>query len=109
MGTKHREKTCHRTIIRRLSLKLPPRKTKTPPKWLNKFIFSKVDATIDCFGPIYWNNKNKSDFPSKYIKLPLLIHDDSLGEIPVEISQLKKSNPNAFILIYAGRLHPSKI
>lgn len=79
------------------------------PQWLNKFIFRKVDAALDCFGPTQWNIQNKSTFQANYIKLPHLVHDDSSGKIPEEIKAIKNVTSNVLILIYIGRFHPIKI
>lgn len=79
------------------------------PKWLNKYIFRKVDATIDCFGPTEWNISNKKTYPSNYIILPLLVHDDSINNPPKEIRNLLKIDPDIFIVLYVGRFHRFKI
>jgi len=79
------------------------------PKWLNKFIFNNVDASIDCFGPTEWNINNRITYPSNYIKLPLLVHDDSINDPPEEIYNLLKTDPDIFIILYVGRFHPIKI
>jgi hypothetical protein len=47
------------------------------PKWVNRIIHSKVDAAIDCFGPQPWNDENKKSFPASYVKLPLIVHNDT--------------------------------
>lgn len=79
------------------------------PKWLNKFIFNNVDASIDCFGPTEWNINNRITYPSNYIKLPLLVHDDSINDPPEEINNLLKTDPDIFIILYVGRFHKFKI
>ncbi len=79
------------------------------PVWLNRYIFRNVDAAIDCFGPIQWNIHNKTLFPANYIKLPLLVHDDSTGNIPEEIYEITCKHPDTFIILYVGRFHPIKI
>lgn len=75
------------------------------PKWLNKFIFKKVDAAIDCYGPQPWNNNIKKTFHSNYIKLPLIVNPLKTNAEKLEgfddIKQIR--------IIYLGRFDYLKI
>jgi len=73
------------------------------PQWMNRFVHRKVDAAIDCFGPIPWNVENKRNFPAHYIKLPHMVHYDPSGAIPDELKHILQGSEDPFIVLYVGR------
>ena len=79
------------------------------PNWLNRFIFSRVDAAIDCFGPQPWNDEIKKEFPANYIKLPLIVHNDNSGVMPEDMKEIIDRKPDAFTILYVGRFDCMKI
>jgi glycosyltransferase involved in cell wall biosynthesis len=79
------------------------------PKWLNRFIHSKVDGAIDCFGPQPWNREYKRDFQAHYIKLPHLVHNDPSGDIPEDMNRVLQFKSDAFVILYVGRFDYIKI
>jgi glycosyltransferase involved in cell wall biosynthesis len=79
------------------------------PEWINRFLLRKVDGAIDCFGPIPWNIANKKKFPANYIKLPILVHNDSSGKMPGDMQKIIAHRTDAFILLYVGRFDNLKI
>ncbi|MBW1786939.1 MAG: glycosyltransferase [Deltaproteobacteria bacterium] len=79
------------------------------PEWLNRYVFAHVDSAIDCFGPFPWNEENKRQFPSRYIKLPLLVEDRPPGGIPEDMKRVLAGKPGAFIVLYAGRFDRLKL
>ncbi len=78
------------------------------PKWLNRFIMKTVNASIDCFGPHSWNLENKKKFPSNYIKLPIIVEKPELSEMPEDLKEIFDKNPDAFKIVYLGRLDTAK-
>jgi len=79
------------------------------PRWLNAFIHSKVDAAIDCFGPQSWNAAYKKSFPSHYLRLPLLVHNDASGIVPEDMKKIYTDKSEALIILYVGRFDYLKI
>jgi glycosyltransferase involved in cell wall biosynthesis len=79
------------------------------PKWLNRFIHSKIDRAIDCFGPQPWNDEYKKNFPAFYVKLPLIVHNETSGAIPEDMKMILNKKPEAFIILYIGRFDKIKI
>lgn len=79
------------------------------PQWLNRIIFRRVDAAIDCFGPTTWNLENKSKFPANYVVLPHLVLDDSTAALPPELAVIRQNDPDTCVVMYTGRFHPIKI
>lgn len=84
------------------------------PKWVNRFIHSKVDGAIDCFGPQPSNDEYKKTFPAHYIKLPLIAHNDASGIMPEDMKRIIHKSPDTFIILYVGRfdyikLHENKL
>lgn len=79
------------------------------PKWLNQFIHSQVDGAIDCFGPQPWNEQYKSEFSASFIKLPLIVYNDSQGGVPDDIREILDQKPEALIILYIGRFERLKI
>ncbi|UCF57224.1 MAG: glycosyltransferase family 4 protein [Deltaproteobacteria bacterium] len=79
------------------------------PKWLNRFIHSKVDAAIDCFGPQPWNDEYKKTFPAHYVRLPLIVHNGATGVMPEDMKRIISGKPDTFIILYVGRFDYIKI
>jgi glycosyltransferase involved in cell wall biosynthesis len=79
------------------------------PRWLNRFIHRRVDGAIDCFGPQPWNLEYKRNFPASYIRLPLIVDNESSGIIPQDIRQVLDNKPDAFVILYVGRFDKIKI
>ena len=79
------------------------------PKWINRFIHSKVDAAIDCFGPQPWNIAYKKTFLAKYLTMPLIVHNDARGEMPQDMRTVLNRRLDEFIVLYVGRFDPIKI
>lgn len=79
------------------------------PKWVNRIIHSKVDAAIDCFGPQPWNDENKKSFPASYVKLPLIVHNDTSGIMPEDMKKILHQKSNTFIILYVGRFDYIKL
>ena len=77
--------------------------------WLNRFIHAKVDAAIDCFGPLPWNDQYKKSFPAHYIKLPLLVYNGASGMMPEEIKRILDKETDTFIILFIGRFDYIKI
>ena len=78
------------------------------PKWLNKWIFKKVDATIDCYGPQKWTADLKKNFPSNFITLPLLSEKVEDGGMPEDLLQLKGFSECDLKILFLGRIDPVK-
>jgi len=79
------------------------------PKWVNRFIHSKVDAAIDCFGPQPWNDENKKSFPASYITLPHMVYNASSGIMPEDMRKVLDKKSDASIILYIGRFDYIKI
>jgi glycosyltransferase involved in cell wall biosynthesis len=79
------------------------------PGWLNRFIHARVDAAIDCFGPQPWNREYKRKFPAFYIKLPLIVHNEPVGIIPVDMQKAIEAKPDTFVILYIGRFDYFKL
>jgi glycosyltransferase involved in cell wall biosynthesis len=79
------------------------------PKWINRFIHSRVDAAIDCFGPQPRNIAYKKTFPAKYLTMPLIVHNDARGEMPQDMRTVLNRKLDEFIVLYVGRFDPIKI
>ena len=79
------------------------------PVWLNKFIHSRVDAAIDCFGPQPWNEEYKGKFPAHYVRLPLLVHQNPSPVMPLDMKRALRKRPGASIFLYVGRFDYIKI
>lgn len=79
------------------------------PKWLNQFIHFCVDGAIDCFGPQPWNVMYKSKFRANYLKLPLIVHNDSNGIIPEDVKKEIGNKTDVFTILYVGRFDNIKI
>ena len=79
------------------------------PRWLNRFIHSKVNGAIDCFGPQPWNREYKRNFHAHYIKLPHLVHNDLSGHIPEEMNKALQNKSDVFVILYVGRFDYLKI
>jgi len=77
------------------------------PKWLNIFIMKKVDASINCYGE-QWFDRLKQ-FPSKYIKLPLITYIKENSIIPDDLKDIFIQNDKAFKIVYLGRFDEFKI
>jgi glycosyltransferase involved in cell wall biosynthesis len=72
------------------------------PRWLNRWLLRRVDAAIDCFGPIEWNTRFKREFPARLLTLPLIASIEPLPPVAAA--------PGAGLrLLYLGRLDPIKI
>ena len=73
------------------------------PRFLNRFIFSHVDAVIDCFGPDYRNLF--SSIPANYVELPVIT---ARPETDTEsIAALSQSEE--FLLVMVGRFDQTKL
>ena len=79
------------------------------PRWLNRFIHSRIDRAIDCFGPQPWNVEYKKSFPASYIELPHIVHNDASGVIPKDMKKILDKKPDAFTILYIGRFDNIKI
>jgi glycosyltransferase involved in cell wall biosynthesis len=79
------------------------------PGWLNRFIHSRVDAAIDCFGPQPWNDEYKRNFPARYIKLPHITHHEAPDAMPQDMRKIVYQKLDAFIILYVGRFDYIKI
>jgi len=83
------------------------------PKALNRFIHSRVDAAIDCFGPQSWNDSYKRQFPSKYITLPVIVSMETCtlkNQIPDDMKTILTSiSETRCVMTYVGRFEPLKI
>ena len=78
------------------------------PEWLNRLIHRNVAAAIDCFGPQPWNVQYKRKFKANFVRLPLIIHNDSRGLVPQEILDTYAQNAETFIILYIGRFDDFK-
>jgi glycosyltransferase involved in cell wall biosynthesis len=79
------------------------------PAWLNRYIHSAVDGAIDCFGPQPWNDAYKGNFPSNYVKLPLIVDDNASGVVPEDMKKSLYGKLDPFIVLYVGRFDYTKI
>ena len=80
------------------------------PAWLNRFIHRHVTATIDCFGTQPNLEKLKKEFPSYYIKLPLVVdYHHPKNKVPEDIKRIINSSKKKFIIFYIGRYVAFKI
>ena len=79
------------------------------PKWLNRFIHSRVDGALDCFGPQPWNDQYKKTFRAHYIPLPQIVRNDSRGSMPEDMKEALKGKSEPFIILYIGRFDSIKI
>lgn len=79
------------------------------PRWLNRFIHLSVDRAIDCFGPQPWNVKYTKSFSARYMKLPHIVHNEVSGSIPHDMKGILDKKPDAFTILYIGRLDKIKI
>jgi glycosyltransferase involved in cell wall biosynthesis len=79
------------------------------PVWLNKFIHSRVDAAIDCFGPQPWNEEYKRKFPAHYKRLPLMVYKNPSPVMPLDMKRVLNGRPDASIFLYVGRFDYIKI
>lgn len=77
------------------------------PKWLNRFIMRKVDASINCYGKEWYQTLKQ--FPSNYIQLPLITNIKEVKTMPDDLSNIFKKNQEAFKIIYLGRFDEIKI
>ena len=73
------------------------------PKFLNRFIFSNVDAVIDCFGPDYRNLF--SSIPANYVELPVITPQPDANTESIETL----SQPGEFLLVMVGRFDLTKL
>lgn len=65
------------------------------PKFINRFVFSNVDAVIDCFGPDY--RKLFEGIPANYVKLPVITPMPE--KMPTMIGDSLGSNEFLIVLI----------
>ncbi len=79
------------------------------PVWLNKWIYRKVDAAINCYGPQPWNRMQKQTFPSNYIKLPLISERYVGSDLPDDISSLKSYQESELKVLFLGRIDSVKV
>jgi len=79
------------------------------PKWLNRLIHKHVNAAIDCYGPQQWNEKYKENFPSNFIKLPLITIKKDIDIMPKDMAILVKREIKPYIIIYLGRFNKTKL
>jgi len=73
------------------------------PRFLNRFIFSNVDAVIDCFGPDYRNLF--SSIPANYVELPVITARPEADTESIEA----RSEPKEFLLVMVGRFDQTKL
>lgn len=79
------------------------------PRWLNRFIHSKIDKAIDCFGPQPWNVEYKRSFPASYIELPHIVYNAFSGSIPEDMKEILDEKPDTFTILYIGRFDRIKL
>lgn len=81
------------------------------PAWLNRFIHTRVDAAIDCFGSQPWNETYKKRFPARYLKLPLLVSPGKATDVvPDDLNEIIKFVPaDCLVMVYVGRFEELKI
>lgn len=77
------------------------------PKMLNKFIMRMVDASINCYGEGWF--ETLKEFPSNYIKLPLITKITPKGKIPLDLANFFEINEGAFHLVFLGRFDDIKL
>jgi glycosyltransferase involved in cell wall biosynthesis len=65
------------------------------PRFLNRFIFSNVDAVIDCFGPDY--RKLFANIPANYVRLPVITSMPK--KMPTKTGEYLDSNEFLIVLI----------
>lgn len=65
------------------------------PRFVNRFVFSNVDAVIDCFGPDY--RKLFAGIPANYVKLPVITPMPE--KMPNRIGESLGSNEFLIVLI----------
>jgi glycosyltransferase involved in cell wall biosynthesis len=78
------------------------------PKPLNRFIHYQMDAAIECL-PEPWSGGFKKDFPARYIRLPLIVHNDASGVMPEDMKKTLEGKSDPFIILYVGRFDYLKI
>jgi len=79
------------------------------PKWVNRFIYYQVDAAVDFSAPRPMRTEIKGAFSAKYITLPLIVYNDTSGEIPQDMKEIVARKPDTFIILYVGRFDYLKI
>ncbi len=79
------------------------------PHWLNQLIHSHVDAAVDCFGPQPWNEAYKKKFSANFIKLPLVVFNDSLGSFPEDVRKNIDMEIDPLLVFYIGRFERIKV
>lgn len=79
------------------------------PGWLNRWIFKKVSAAIDCYGPQPWNFELKHNFPSNFITLPLISEKTAQKDIPEDLPDSYSFHESELKVIFLGRIDPVKI
>lgn len=75
------------------------------PKWLNRWLFRRIDAAIDCFGPLEWNRRYKQMFPTRFLTLPLI----AAIEAPAAPRRRPATASQPLKILYLGRIDPIKI
>ncbi|MBW2489759.1 MAG: glycosyltransferase family 4 protein, partial [Deltaproteobacteria bacterium] len=65
------------------------------PRFLNRLIFSNVDAVIDCFGPDY--RKLFANIPANYVRLPVITSMPK--KMPTKTGEYLDSNEFLIVLI----------
>jgi len=79
------------------------------PNWLNRWIFGKVNAAIDCYGPQPWNLELKRNFPSNYVKLPLISENIDQRNIPEDLPDTQHFHKSDFKILFLGRIDSVKL
>jgi len=77
------------------------------PKWLNRLIMINVDASINCYDEGWGQILMK--FPSNHIRLASITKIKEKGVIPLDLENILNKNPNAFKIVYLGRLDEAKL
>lgn len=72
------------------------------PRWLNRFIFRKINGIIDCFGPDY--RRILDDLPGKYLRLPVIVKTPELKQLP----ETMPAKSDEFLVVLVGRFDVTK-
>jgi glycosyltransferase involved in cell wall biosynthesis len=79
------------------------------PRWLNRFVHRQVDAAIDCFHALPWSNWYKSNFPGRFLKLPLIVDPGGKLKINPQLHDAAKGPTKPLIILYIGRFDRTKL